>query len=83
MRFFYDCFPLSQPGVAERAARIHQAIVGLGREISELKQKLPRDNPAVSAPILARLEPLQMLLTTALQRYDAEQSKAAAAAAAK
>lgn len=66
--------------MVERAARIHAAVVDLGREINELKQRLPRDNPAVSGPILARLEPLQMLLTTGLQRYDAEQSKQAAAA---
>lgn len=70
LRFLYGSFPLSQPGAAERAARIHQAVLELQVEIGKLKQALPRDNPAVSTPILARLEPLVILLTNGSQRYN-------------
>lgn len=75
LRFIYGCFPLTQPGVAERAARIHAAIVDLLAELQALKRALPRNDPAVARPILARLEPLIMLATSVMQRYDAERSK--------
>ncbi|KAL1528559.1 hypothetical protein AB1Y20_009902 [Prymnesium parvum] len=75
LRFFYGCFPLTQPGAVEKASRISLAIGSLQAEIGLVKQALPKDNPAISLPVLARLDPLAMLLTCALARYDEEQKK--------
>ena len=75
LRFFYSCFPL-QPATAPRAANVREAISKfLTKDMYTMRDALPRDNPSVSIPVLAKIRPLILLLEHGLRRYDAEKAK--------
>ncbi len=85
LRHFYACFPLAvHAGAKERAAKLHAAMLAQRAGLDALRQRLPRDNPALASAVLARINPLETLLQTGIGKYDAEvlsKAKAASVAA--
>ena len=55
LRHFYACFPLAvHAGAKERAAKLHAAMLAQRAGLDALRQRLPRDNPALASAVLAR-----------------------------
>jgi len=71
LRYFYGCFPLSQPGARERATRLHLALEEQRNDLARVKASLPRDQPEMSSLAMERLNPLLDMIGAAAHRFDA------------
>ena len=73
LKYFYACFPLAiHVGAKERATKLHAAMVAQRSGLEALRTRLPRDNPVLASAVMAKLNPLQMLLQTGIDVYDEE-----------
>ena len=69
LRYFYGCFPLSA-NTRERAARLHAALVELRDSLQQMKNNLPRDQPAPTTAALQRISPVINLCGAAIYKYE-------------